>query len=38
MQNEERADLFFLTTVFVICQKMRQPGFWEVVDSLDLLA
>ena len=33
-----RADLHLLRTLLSICQKSREPSFWEVMDSLVLLA
>ena len=32
------ADLLLLRTLLAICQKSREPGFWEVMDSFVLLA
>ena len=32
------ADLPLLRTLFAICQKSREPSFWEVMDSFVLVA
>ena len=32
------ADLPLLTTLLEICQKSREPGFWEMMDSFVLVA
>ena len=32
------ADLILLRTLWAICQKSWEPNFWEVMDSLGLLA
>ena len=32
------ADLPLLRTLLAICQKLREPSFWEVMDSFALLA
>ena len=38
LNREGIADLPLLRTLLAICQKSREPSFWEVMDSFVLLA
>ena len=38
LSRESIADLPVLRTLLAICQKSREPSFWEVMDSFVLLA